>query len=237
MAENVRPAVLFILRAGDTYTVSLETPAEATSVLAGTVSVASADRRDVLRALQRLIDAASGAPPIEPKALSAVGRLMFSLFLPRPVQDFIRTWDGPLTISTNDPAIPWELLHNGKVFVGISHAVGRRLISARTPPARVAVQRERPAFLFIADPRGDLEGAAEEVQHLVAALSRRGSPCDLLLSERASYLNVQAALGAGRYDVIHYAGHAHPGQAETGESALELAQNRLLPASQIERVL
>jgi hypothetical protein len=237
MTRIPRPAVLYIFQAGDTYTVSLETPTESPSVLAGTVSVSAEDRQDVLTALARVVGA--GTPPgsFEPTALPSVGRLMYGLFLPRSIQDFLRSWEGPLTISTNDPAIPWELLHDGRAFLGIEHAVGRRLISGRTPPSRAGVQRERPTFLFVADPRGDLGGAAEEAQQLVATLSRRGFACDLLLAERASYLSVQEALGTGRYDVIHYAGHAHFGEDDGEESALELAQGRVLPASQIERVL
>ncbi|MFQ5344206.1 MAG: CHAT domain-containing protein, partial [Anaerolineae bacterium] len=50
-------------------------------------------------------------------------------------------------------------------------------------------------------------------------------------------LSVQEALGTGRYDVIHYAGHARFGDDDGEESALELAQGRVLPASQIERGL
>ncbi|MFQ5859203.1 MAG: CHAT domain-containing protein, partial [Anaerolineae bacterium] len=232
-----RSAVLYIFRADDTYTVSLETPTGSPSVLAGTVSVPTGDRLDVLAALERVVGSGPSPEPFKPDAVASAGRLMYSLFLPRTVQSFLRTWDGPLTISTNDPAIPWELLHDGQAFLGIKHAVGRRLISGRTPPRRAVMRRKRPTFLFIADPRGDLEGAAAEAQHLVATLSRRGFPCDLLLAERASYLNVQEALGAGRYDVIHYAGHARFGEDDAEESALELAQDRLLPASQIERVL
>lgn len=232
-----RPAVLYIFQAGDTYTVSLETPTESPSVLAGTVSVSAEDRQDVLTALARVVGAGTPPASFAPTALPSVGRLMYGLFLPRSIQDFLHTWEGPLTISTNDPAIPWELLHDGRAFLGIEHAVGRRLISGRTPPSRAGVQRERPTFLFVADPGGDLGGAAEETQQLVATLSRRGFACDLLLGERASYLSVQEALGTGRYDVIHYAGHARGGDDDGEESALELAQGRVLPASQIERVL
>lgn len=237
MTRIPRPAVLYIFQAGDTYTVSLETPTESPSVLAGSVSVLAADRQDVLTALARVVGAGTPPGPFEPTALPSVGRLMYGLFLPRSIQDFLHAWEGPLTISTNDPAIPWELLHDGRAFLGIEHAVGRRLISARTPPARAGGRRERPTFLFVADPRGDLSGAAEEARQLVATLSRRGFPCDLLLAERASYLSVQEALGTGRYDVIHYAGHARFGEDDGEESALELAQGRVLPASQIERVL
>ncbi len=232
-----RPTVLYILRSGGTYTISLETPTDSPSVLAGTVSVSAEDRQDVLTALARAVGAEAQPAAVDPDALPSIGRLMFGLFLPRTVQSFLRTWDGPLTISTNDPIIPWELLHDDQTFLGVKHAVGRRLVSGRPPPPRAVARRERPAFLFVADPGGDLKHAAEEAQHLVAVLSRRSFACDLLLAERASYLNVQEALGTGRYDVIHYAGHARFGGDNGEESALELAQNRLLPASQIERVL
>lgn len=232
-----RPAVLFILRAGDTYTVSLEITTEGPSMLAGTVSVAAEDRLDVLTALERAVGLAPLRESLEPDPLSSIGRLMYGLFLPLPIQERLRTWDGPMIISTNDPAVPWELFHDGQDFLGLRRAVGRRLIMGRAPLARPIQRRERPAFLFIADPEGDLGSAAREAQYLAETLSRRGFACDLLLRERASYLNVQEALQAGRYDVIHYAGHALSGQNHGGESGLRLAGGRVLPASQVERVL
>lgn len=232
-----RAAILYIFRAGDTYTTSLEASIDSPAGLVGTVAVADEDRRDVVLALERTVAAEEAGAGFDVAGLESVGQIMCRLFLPRSVQEFLRAWDGPLTISTNDPTIPWELLHTGRGFIGLRHAVGRRVLSERRPPSQPpGPERDRPAFLFVADPRGDLPGAAAEARELAALLSQRGLACDLLAGDRASYLNVQAALGAARYDVIHYAGHAQF-SAGNRDSALELAGERLLPASQIERAL
>jgi len=231
-----QPAALFILRTDDTYTVSLEIAAEGPSVLAGAVSVTAADRRDVLHALEQAMGLVPSSQGSTPESLAAVGRLLFRLFLPLPIQERLRTWDGPLTVSTNDPTIPWELLHDGRDFLGLRCALARRLITAKAPAPRTAPLRERPTFLFITDPTEDLASATHEAIYLIERLTARGFACDLLRGERASYLNVQEALQSGRYDVIHFAGHAEF-DPQRRESTLQLAGGRRLPASQIERVL
>lgn len=120
---------------------------------------------------------------------------------------------------------PWELLHDGRDFLGLRCAFARRLITGKAPPPRSAPPRERPTFLFIADPTEDLTSATHEAIYLIERLTAHGFACDLLRGERASYLNVQETLQSGRYDVIHFAGHADF-DPQHHESGLQLAGGR-----------
>ena len=71
----------------------------------------------------------------------------------------------------------------------------------------------------------------------MAMLEARGVPYDLLRGPRATYVGVQQALLSGRYQVIHYTGHAVFDPRRPERTGLKLAGERMLLASQIEGVL
>jgi photosystem II stability/assembly factor-like uncharacterized protein len=245
-------AILSLIQSEDRYTVTLETPRQGPLALTGTVWVDQQPRRDIVRvvdAVTELINqqAASGEPyrgdvsrlgeVSEVGTLADFGRLMYGLFLPPIVQNALREMDAPLVITTNDAEIPWELLHNGRDFLGLRAPLARRLMVSRWVAGGEAVLAAEPNFLLIADPLGDLPEAEAEADDLMAMLEARGVPYDLLRGPRATYVGVQQALLSGRYQVIHYTGHAVFDPRRPERTGLKLAGERMLLASQIEGVL
>ena len=71
----------------------------------------------------------------------------------------------------------------------------------------------------------------------MALLDQRSVAYDLLRGQRATYIGVQQALVSGRYEIIHYTGHAFFDAEHPERSGLHLAGGRNLPASQIEGIL
>jgi hypothetical protein len=68
--------------------------------------------------------------------LEQLGKLMFRYVLPDEVQEELVRYTGPLLLSTDDASFPWELIHTGRDFLALSHAVGRRLVvSMMCPPS------------------------------------------------------------------------------------------------------
>lgn len=245
-------AVLSILQAEDRYTVTLETPRQGPLALAGTVWVAREHRQDILRivdAVTALINRQAGskspyrgdvsamADVCEVGSLEEFGQLMFRLFLPPLIQNAIQDQAGSLIISTNDSQIPWELLHDGQTFISLRESVTRRLMVSRWVAGATSIVSPEPTFLIISNPLGDLDEADKEADDLMSMLDSRGVAYDLLRGPRATYISVQQALMSGRYEVIHYTGHAVFDGEHPDRSALHLAGGRRLPASQIEGIL
>jgi len=60
--------------------------------------------------------------------LEQLGKLIFRYVLPDEVQDELARYAGPLLLATDDASLPWELIHDGRDFLALNHAVGRRLV-------------------------------------------------------------------------------------------------------------
>lgn len=245
-------AVLTVLQADDRYTVTLETPRKGPMALTGTVWVGHEHRQDIVRivdAVTTLIDRQAGsASPYrgdvsamsdvcEVGSLEEFGQLMYGLFLPPIIQNALRELDVSLVISTNDCQIPWELLHDGQTFLGLRAPITRRLMVTRWVAGNESPVPAEPTFLIISNPLGDLPDADQEADELMALLDARGIAYDLLRGPRATYIGVQQALVSGRYEAIHYTGHAFFDNNHPDRSGLHLAGGRNLPASQIEGIL
>ena len=245
-------AVLSILQADDRYTVTLETPRQGPLALAGTVWVGQEHRQDIVRIVDAVTDlinrqAGSESPyrgdvsgmaqVCEVGSLEEFGQLMYGLFLPPLIQNALRDIDASLIISTNDSRIPWELLHDGQTFLGLRAPITRRLMLTRWVGGPESIVPAEPTFLIISNPLGDLPDADKEADELMALLDARGIAYDLLRGQRATYIGVQQALISGRYEVIHYTGHAYFDTEHPDRSGLHLAGDRNLPASQIEGIL
>lgn len=163
-----------------------------------------------------------------------LGMMMHDLLLPEPIQQELNNLDTSLIISTNDPTLPWELLHDGKEFLGLRLPMGRRLMIPRELCKRVSQPDDKFSFLIIANPTGDLPAADEEVKELVSLLPE-GS-YKVLSRDRASWVEVQRQLRIGQYNIIHYSGHAEFDE-ESQEGALVLANGQRLTAAAITRNL
>src|SRR5512139_4037873 len=90
--------------------------------------------------------------------LRMLAQLMYNLLIhPVPeIERFLREQDGPLFISTDDPEMPLELLHDGETFLGLRLALGRGIIWSENPPAPKITRQGPLSILIIADPTGDL---------------------------------------------------------------------------------
>jgi tetratricopeptide (TPR) repeat protein len=168
--------------------------------------------------------------------LSSLGQLIFSMFLPVPIQKHLGTIKEPLILKTNDNEIPWELLHDDTDFLCLKVPIGRRLRSREIPRTNPVKESDKVRFLFIINPTGDLEGAEEEMKYIESKLGT-----DIVIEKmertRATNAAVLTALRSGNYDIIHYAGHAEFNKTSPDESALICNKERKIYAQEIKRVL
>ncbi len=162
-----------------------------------------------------------------------LGELMYANFLPLRVRAWLSKANGGLAIITNEPSIPWEIMHDGTEFIGINRAIGRSLILGhameREPQARRDKnQREKLRALIIVDPTEDLPEARKEATILFSWLTQTmGDRVDtpkVLAGKEASIALVSRGLLHG-YDIILYAGHIKV--ADSGQSCLCLSNGDL----------
>jgi hypothetical protein len=91
------------------------------------------------------------------------------------------------------------------------------------PPTPAADLPRPPRALLLVDPRGNLASAAQEGDRVRAALVAAGWEVDELRHEAATREAVLGRLASGRFELLHYAGHAAFLGASGWQSRLLLA--------------
>lgn len=149
---------------------------------------------------------------------SSIGQNLARLALAREVRQVLPSQKKRHLVVVHDAPlsrIPWETLALSASTVwhpaserGLSHLYAAENLSV----AKWLEQRIRDAVfkvLLIVNPTGDLAGAVAEgraLRELVKATP--GARVDELRGDDATRIAVLDAFGTGKYDVIHYAGHA-----------------------------
>jgi hypothetical protein len=189
---------------------------------------------------------AGTAPVVDDPAsrLETVGRRMYSLLIPDAMQRLIGESDCALRVTSNDLELPWELMHDGKSFLSL------RRPFARMPVGRTYPRRARPTsiqplsswqvLLIHSDPGNDLPDAASEVEAVYKLLDdRKELPVSIrVLSQKdATVDKVTEELSSGKYDLIHYAGHAGFDGEDAGKCYLLLHEHKKFEAERIQRIL
>lgn len=172
-----------------------------------------------------------------------VGDLMYRLFMPEQMQQYLTGTPCSLTITTNDLELPWELMWYQGNFLCLDRPVARLPMGRAFP--RVQVQRARMGrklrFLLIhADPVGNLPAAKAEIERIEEALKEEWKDqieIDVLLQDKAKGQEVNRILRKGLYDVIHYAGHAAFDPDDPDLSGLLLHDSEVFFAQKIRRLL
>ncbi|MBI5634698.1 MAG: CHAT domain-containing protein [Nitrospirae bacterium] len=162
---------------------------------------------------------------------------MFELCLPQSIQEHLRDIKIPLEIITNYANPPWELMFDRKEYLCLRLSLGRLPVMERQPRLNDHPAQTPLRFLFVADPKGDLKGAREEVK-VIAKMLRGKADVVVLQGKDATSERVSNCLigTEGVFDVIHYAGHAAFNIERPMESVLHLHDEDMY-AEQIERLL
>jgi hypothetical protein len=130
--------------------------------------------------------------------------------------------------------VPWETLNLRGWYPALENGMSRRYATADLVPARFDSSRRAQkelGVLVIANPTGDLPGADAELARISGILgAARSVRVTEVAREAATLARVTAEFESGRYDVIHYAGHAFFETRRPGESGLQLADGALTGA-------
>ncbi len=164
----------------------------------------------------------------------AVGAAIPRLTLHESLLKAVRAVKGQALAVVHDGAasyVPWETFNIGGWFPALTGGLSRRLQSSDLVPARFDANRreaDRLSVLLIANPTSDLPGAEVERARVAALLAQHKHIELVEVRERAATLTrIVAELESGRYDVVHYAGHAFFDAARPETSGLVLADGHL----------
>jgi ATP-dependent Clp protease ATP-binding subunit ClpA len=183
-------------------------------------------------------------------ALLSLGRILFEVILPVPLQDALRRLTNPIIISSNTPDIPWEIMFDpgtrpGRYLcqsVGVGRLVHgnwdqvilqRHAVSDR--PTRKLGRRDAQglSILFLVNPTSDRPGAEEEVATLCTSLPESVSRI-ILYRQQANQLEMRMRSGTEFPQVLHYAG-PFPLLGAQDEPVLALAGNSRMDGEAVEQ--
>jgi CHAT domain-containing protein len=204
----------------------------------------------------------SGAPARPTKALletvQMLGQQLHTLAIKENFQSDLSGEGLFLEIGMEEPLLnyPWELMHDGKNFLCLKHAIGRFVNGGsfvpplQRPTSLFGTPLETLSVLLISvpypEPRDeeskrvqydglpDAEAEATAITEVLASVD--GIKLDTLLGRKAIYNDVFAALCSGSYQIIHFNGHAKFDEKHPHASALVL-QDGNISAGAITRCL
>lgn len=202
------------------YQASLLTPSARATVISDEQQVDAAALDRHLESIARLSAAAL------PEFGAELARMMLSADIVQALAEVAE--QGPVIVIHDAHAskVPWETLHlQGESSVGAGGASGK---AACAPALAMGISRKYEAsdlsiakwleerridetlnMLLIVNPTGDLPGARREGERVAAMVREKPHfALDVLEGAQATFNVVRAALGSGKYDVVHYAGHA-----------------------------
>jgi pimeloyl-ACP methyl ester carboxylesterase len=174
-------------------------------------------------------------------ALPKFGTDLTALVLPESIGKIIERFSEHPLVIVHDAAtsrIPWETLQiNGK-FPALEEGLSHRYEAEDLSVAKwLEERRQDPTLdiLLVTDPTEDLPGAEAEgarVEELFKKL-RSAVTITKLFQRQARKHEVLKCLSSGRFDVLHYAGHAYFDQMDPSKSGIVCAGNEVLAGADL----
>jgi pimeloyl-ACP methyl ester carboxylesterase len=192
--------------------------------------------------------------------LADYGDRLGKLVLPPNVRSLLATMkDRHLVVVHDAPSsrIPWETLHLPDTESGrppsngasrpapgwapaLARGLSRRYLAGNLSIAKYLEGRRDDGFLdvlLVVNPTGDLPGAEKEGTRLAQALGA-GSAVRIhpVRGPEATRARLLEEFGSGRYDVIHYAGHAFFDPRVPSQSGIICAGEEPLTGADLTRI-
>jgi hypothetical protein len=190
--------------------------------------------------LQALLARFDGAVEGGEKDLQEFGAKFAAMTLPAEVCTVLATMKERHIVVVHDaPAarIPWETLTVGGWTPALTGGLSRRYLADHMPVAAwLEERRAEPVLrlLLVVNPLGDLDGADEEGQRIMQlGGATDGIEITPLLRKEATKAAFIAALRTGRFDCVHYAGHAFFDAGGPSRSGLVCAGREILSGADL----
>lgn len=238
-ASQHRRCELFIIQHEDDYIFILEGSEAGASYLKDEIRVPENIRRGILDRLHNILPEfgrhrgtgmATCEGSVDLKAtVREIGQHISRLMVPADVRERIRALKpSSLIISTDDPEIPWELLHDGDDFYCLKYSVGRKQLAEEQTTQKDRAMGVKPKALFISNPTMDLPDAEEEVGLIIDAV-KAAEIIEIhhLKGKEASVTNLIDILTSCEFDILHFAGHTSYDDRNPRNSELVLSDGEV----------
>jgi pimeloyl-ACP methyl ester carboxylesterase len=170
--------------------------------------------------------------------VQSFGREFADLILPAEVCTVLQSMKDRHIVVVHDAPnarVPWETLTIENWTAAVEGGLSRRYLADHLPVATWLEQRRvAPSLrlLLVANPLGDLDGAEEEADR-IAKLAGTSIEVTPLRQKAASKAAILAALRTGKFDCIHYAGHAFFDPQGPSRSGLVCAGQQILTGADL----
>lgn len=187
--------------------------------------------------------------------LQALGGLLYDLVITDIARNDLRPANCFVDFGIGERMLhfPWELMHDGEEYICLKHSFGRFVSGATMSPGSahpktwfgdllpkisvlvISVPHPQPRQESKA-PFRKLRAAELETQAIVSTLSKLdGIELTALVGRDATHAAVTNALRTGKFQIIHYCGHATYDPKQPMDSALQL-WDADLPAGIAQRI-
>ena len=215
------------IRGGYTLRASVLTAGSRAAVLTSTQEVA---RKALDQHLAKITNSGFTA-----RRLAGFGETLAGMILPDDViavLDAMRDHHLVVVHDATAAKIPWETLCINGWFPAAGKGLSRRYAAEHLPVARWSEPQRHDGtldVLLVVNPTEDLPGAAAEGRRLRRVLGDdRGVRITVIEGEAATRERLLAEFRSGRYDVVHYAGHAFFDAEQPARSGLVCAGQTVL---------
>ena len=148
--------------------------------------------------------------------IAAFGKTLGELVLSPEMLEVLRQYPSQHLVVVHDAGssrIPWETLHIGDNPPALSGGLSHRYEAKDLSTTKWLQNRQLSRvlnILLIINPTGDLQGAEAEGQRIEKLFGAPGLAISVepVRGEAARRSALLDALSSGKYDVVHYAGHA-----------------------------
>jgi CHAT domain/Cytosol aminopeptidase family, N-terminal domain len=232
--SSLLPSVYLTVRAARTgrnlvFDASLLTTGAKATVMSGQASVAESKLRQHLQAIE--------SDKFGHKTLRAFGEELAALVLDKAIAAALAGSTGQHVIVVHDAEasrIPWETLCVNGTFPALAGGMSRRYLAPNLSVAKWLEARREDEWLdvlLVVDPQQDLQGARAEGERIQKLLGERQRVrITRVDGAKATRARLKSEFSSGRYDILHYAGHAYFDPDQPARSGLLCADGALTGA-------
>jgi pimeloyl-ACP methyl ester carboxylesterase len=227
--------------ASDTDTVTIRTSMLSPSAKAATISETVVVKKAELDACLATIETNN----FTFGRLQTFGKQWTNLVLPDSVRMMLPSARDRHLVIVHDAEssrLPWETLYFEKAdwTPAIENGVSHRYLAANLSVAKFLENRRREKnleLLLIVDPTDTLQGAKKEAERVNKLFkSQPAVRITTIQGADGTRPRLLKEFSSGKYDVIHYAGHAEFDKQERSRSGIVCANNDILSGADLSRL-
>jgi hypothetical protein len=197
----------------------------------------AATRKLEMRDLERHLDSLGDG--LDAEEIEDFGERLAALLLPEATREALAAVRGSPLVVIHDQAAsrwPWETLTIDGASPACESGLSRRYAAEDMSVAKWREERRlspRLELLLVINPTEDLPGAEEEGRRLTRTLEKTDAIVTPLTGSEATRARLLEEFRSGRYDAIHYAGHAYFDPASPSSSGILCAGGRVLSGADL----